>query len=118
MIILNSVFLGLVDYTDLGADTIGNKLAAYSEPVFTAIFTAEAVIKIIAQGFIFDRGCYLRDAWNWLDFFVVITALLNYLPNVTSVSGLRTFRLFRPLRSLSAFPSMRTLVNTLLTSVI
>ena len=34
-----------------------------------------------------------------------------------NVSAIRTFRLFRPLRSLSAVPSMKMLVNTLLLSV-
>jgi hypothetical protein len=85
--------------------------------MFTVFFTIEALAKILAMGFILEKGCYLRDAWNWLDFIVVITALMQALPGMNNVSGLRTFRLFRPLRSLSALPSMRILVNTLLSSV-
>lgn len=68
------------------------------------------------MGLIMDENCYLRDGWNWLDFTVVVTALLQSLPSVSDVSALRTFRLFRPLRSLSVFPSMRILVNTLFES--
>jgi hypothetical protein len=31
----------------------------------------EAVLKIIAYGFIFQKGAYLRDLWNVVDFVVV-----------------------------------------------
>jgi hypothetical protein len=89
-----------------------------SEPFFIFVFTLEAVIKISSMGFIAENGCYLRDAWNWLDFIVVITALFSFLPQMANVSGLRTFRLFRPLRSLSALPNMKILVATLLASVV
>lgn len=44
-----------------------------SEIVFLVIFTIEAVLKIIALGFLFQPGSYLRDGWNVLDFIVVIT---------------------------------------------
>lgn len=81
------------------------------------LFTAEAIIKIIAMGFAIGQGTYLKDPWNWLDFFVVVTSLLAFLPNVYNVSGLRTFRLLRPLRSLSTMKSMRILVGTLMKSL-
>ena len=60
---------------------------------------------------------YLTEAWNWLDFIVVVTALLEFLPGMAGVSPLRTFRLFRPLRSLTTMPSMKLLVGTLMASV-
>jgi len=85
--------------------------------VFTIIFTLEALSKIIGMGFIMSKGCYLRNTWNWLDFIVVITSLLEVLPQMSNISGLRTFRLFRPLRNLTTVPSMRTLVGTLLQSM-
>jgi len=53
-----------------------NNLADKSEGVFTFCFTFEAAVKILSMGFILSKGCYLRDAWNWLDFTVVITGLL------------------------------------------
>jgi len=51
-------------------------LADELEIFFTLFFTFEACVKILSSGLIFDNGCYLRDAWNWLDFTVVVTALL------------------------------------------
>lgn len=81
LIILNSIFLGMQDYVNPEADIWRNNLVLISEPFFTSIFTLEAVLKIIAMGFIFESGCYLRDPWNWLDFSVVITGLLSTLPS-------------------------------------
>lgn len=88
-----------------------------SENIYTALFATEATLKIIGMGFALGSNSYMRDAWNWLDFFVVLSSLLTALPGIENVSGLRTFRLFRPLRSLSTLPSMRILVGTLLSSV-
>ena len=118
LILLNSIFLGIFDYVNPEADTWRNKIVTFSEPIFTTIFTLEALLRIIAMGFFFEQGCYLRDAWSWLDFSVVITGLLSALPSFENVSVLRTFRLFRPLRQLSTLRSMRMLVNTLLTSMV
>jgi hypothetical protein len=69
------------------------------------------------MGFFMGNNTYLSDGWNWLDFIVVITSLLNQIPGMVGVSGLRTFRLFRPLRSLTSMPSMKLLVETLLSSI-
>ena len=59
----------------------------------------------------------MADPWNWIDFLVVISGLLSSFPQMANVSGLRTFRLFRPLRSLSTLPNIRILIGTLLASV-
>lgn len=116
-IVTNSVFLGLQDYANPDSDYWGNNLVNYSEYIFTFIFTLEAFLKIVAYGFIMSPGCYLRDAWNWIDFIVVLTSLVGILGN-SNISGVRTFRIFRPLKSLSALPSMRILVTTLLQSLV
>lgn len=119
LIALNSVLLGMQDYTweeGRGPVPFGSWLVEESELFFTVCFTFESFVKILAHGLIFTESCYLRDGWNWLDFTVVVTALIQNLPGVTNVSSLRTFRLFRPLRSLSAVPSMKLLVSTLFLS--
>jgi len=94
-----------------------NQIAEETEIVFTVAFTIEAIIKISAMGFIFGSRCYLRDAWNWLDFMVVLTSLAQKLPFMQNMSILRTFRLFRPLKTLTAVPSMKLLIGTLFSSV-
>lgn len=91
-IIANSIILGLSDFTVVDSDlnpasnglkyvngvmvsahSSRNRLLELSELPFTSIFTAECVIKIVAMGFISGNGSYLRDAWNLLDFAVVIS---------------------------------------------
>ena len=108
----------MVQYTNEDRTDWGSVLVDTTEPIFTTFFTLECIMKCISMGFILEKGCYLRDPWNWLDFIVVTTALLTILPWMQNISGLRTFRLFRPLRSLSALPSMKILVGTLLNSII
>lgn len=45
-----------------------------SEPFFLVIFCVEASCKIIALGLILHENSYLRNAWNIMDFFVIVTA--------------------------------------------
>ena len=122
-IVLNSLMLGIIDYNyipnedNLDKKPMMNQVFEKSEHFFTIMFFLELVIKVFAQGLVADKHCYLKDYWNWLDCAVVIGSILSYFPSITNVSVLRTFRLFRPLRSLSAFPSMRELVTTLLNSL-
>jgi hypothetical protein len=73
VILVNSVVLGLYDYRDRDSITERNLVIEDINKVFTSIYTAEAVLKIIAQGFIMSRHAYLRDGWNFIDFFVVLS---------------------------------------------
>ena len=118
-ITLNSLFLGAKDYThvDEGQDSPLNKFIEESESFFTSIFFFECAAKILAMGFVFGKNCYIQDPWNWLDFTVVLASLLGELPSMKNISGFRTFRLFRPLRSISTMPSMKLLIGTLLQSL-
>ena len=123
LIIANSVILGLTDYSSLTPDgelsnsSWRNYLVDASEPVFTGLFTLEAVLKIIGMGFFFEKKTYLRDGWNVLDFIVVVSGLLSTVPGIPNVSAFRTIRVLRPLRSLTVVPGMRLLVSSLLKSI-
>lgn len=44
-----------------------------TETYFLGIFCVEASLKILALGFVLHRGSYLRNIWNIMDFFVVVT---------------------------------------------
>lgn len=89
------------------------------ERIFTSFFTCELVLKVIAWGFFREKHSYLRDPWNWLDFVVVISALVGFIPafSGSSLSFLRVFKVLRPLRSLNKVPQMKMLVNTVLSSI-
>jgi len=67
--------------------TIGNY-------IFTGIFTAESVLKIIAM----TPMKYFRNGWNVFDFLIVTVSLIELsLANVKGLSVLRSFRLVRDL---------------------
>lgn len=88
------------------------------EYVFAAIYTGEMILKIIAKGFVLHKYAYLRDPWNWLDFVVVILGYITLAPGeIANLSGIRTFRVFRALRTISAVKGLRMMVNTLLSSI-
>lgn len=80
----------------------------------------EALIKIIAFGFVIDQGSYLRESWNILDFFIVVTSLIDLsLSNISlpAVKVLRLLRTLRPLRFISHNTAMKILVVALLESI-
>ena len=76
LIMINSIFLAIKDYTDVENLTPINKFVESAEPFFTYIFLCESVAKIIAFGWFLGNNTYLSDSWNWLDFIVVVTSLL------------------------------------------
>jgi hypothetical protein len=80
VIAINSCLLAFNDYTwnhENGlTKPMGNHLVDDSELFFTFFFLLEFIIKVICQGIVFADGCYFRDGWNWLDFIVVVTAIL------------------------------------------
>ena len=116
-IILNSVTMSLFDYRDRNHETDRNKIINIFGLCFTVIFTLEAVIKIIAYGLIMHKKSYLQDGWNIIDFFVVLTGLLEYIFAGMNLKALRTLRVLRPLKSINAIPSLRRLVSALIRSL-
>ena len=77
----------------------------------TAIFTVEAFIKIVANGFICNgKDSYLRNSTNILDFLIVIPSLVAILPFKTQLSFfkiIRIIRLLRPLRFIGKNENLR-----------
>ena len=72
------------------------------ELVFSAIFLSEFVMKALAMGLIMEEHTYLRDGWNIIDFLVVISSIMGFLPGTVNFSAIRTIRILRPLRSINA----------------
>lgn len=116
-IVANSATLALFDYSDRDAKRAYNQSLNVLGSIFTVLFTLEAFAKIIAHGFIANKKAYLRDSWNIIDFFVVVTGIFEFLPFDVNLRALRTFRIIRPLKSINAIPSMRHLVTTLIQSL-
>lgn len=72
------------------------------------------------MGFFRHSQSYLRDAWNWLDFIVVLTGIIELAAGDSggaNLRALRVLRVLRPLKSVNAFPKMRRLIGALLSSL-
>lgn len=116
IIILNSVVLALDDPTTDGPD---NSFSTIMDKVFLAIYTLEMTLKIFGMGFILSRNSYLRDAWNIMDFVIVVTAYLPYIVSSSNVGlqSLRSLRVLRPLRTISNIEALRVLIGTLIAAL-
>jgi hypothetical protein len=107
LIFFNSILMGMKDYLDDKNTTPTNQFIERLDPYFDLIIVMECILKIIAMGFINGRGAYLRDGWNWLDFFVVAATVTQELimfidPSAkeSAFAAFRAIRLLRPLRLL------------------
>uniref|UniRef100_A0A3Q2QKX1 Calcium channel, voltage-dependent, N type, alpha 1B subunit, a n=1 Tax=Fundulus heteroclitus TaxID=8078 RepID=A0A3Q2QKX1_FUNHE len=69
-IIANCIVLALEQHLPALDKTPLSERLDDTEPYFIGIFCFEAGIKIIALGFAFHKGSYLRNGWNVMDFVV------------------------------------------------
>ncbi|NXS55421.1 SCN5A protein, partial [Brachypteracias leptosomus] len=75
--------------------------------VFTLIFTAEMILKIIAL----DPYNYFQQKWNIFDSIVVMIGLISFQANLSSFRLLRIFKLAK------SWPALNTLMKIILNSV-
>eukprot|EP00002_Diphylleia_rotans_P014058 TRINITY_DN2735_c0_g2_i2.p1 TRINITY_DN2735_c0_g2~~TRINITY_DN2735_c0_g2_i2.p1 ORF type:complete len:1772 (-),score=312.10 TRINITY_DN2735_c0_g2_i2:100-5415(-) len=115
-IVLNCIFLAISDPTS-SENSSRNKTVRKAEFAFMIIFTIEFVIKVIAFAFIQGRNAYLKDRWNWIDFFVIIVGFLSFHPSIENYSAIRTIRVLRPLRTIGRVKSLRVIVSAIIQSI-
>eukprot|EP01084_Bolivina_argentea_P137477 242101_1 len=63
---------------------------------------------------------YFCDSWNILDFIIIITSFIEFLPLETQMSNLtaiRVLRVLRPLRTITKFKKLKILISTLIESL-
>ncbi|KAG2453381.1 hypothetical protein HYH02_001605 [Chlamydomonas schloesseri] len=88
--------------------------------IFTTIFTIEMVIKLVAKGVVLHPHAYLRNGWDVLDGFIVLTSLLSLGVSGAGAGALKAVRLvraLRPLRLVKRWRGMRLVVETLIRSL-
>lgn len=107
LICVNAVTLGLE--TSETAMAAAGGLLLTLDKLILAVFVLEVGAKIVAYGRRFPR-----DPWNLFDFVVVGIGLL---PAAHSFSVLRALRVLRVLRLVSVVPSMRRVVQALLSAI-
>lgn len=78
VILLNSITLASEDPNQTEKSSYMNVI----ENLFLSLYTIEMVIKIVSKGFVFNKGAYLRDAFNVMDFVIVMSAYLTILQDV------------------------------------
>eukprot|EP01062_Namystynia_karyoxenos_P034062 TRINITY_DN249_c1_g1_i1.p1 TRINITY_DN249_c1_g1~~TRINITY_DN249_c1_g1_i1.p1 ORF type:complete len:1844 (+),score=646.81 TRINITY_DN249_c1_g1_i1:119-5533(+) len=110
-LILNTAFLALEN--SRASQTLRNTLDT-GDLVFTLVFGVEMLLKMGAYGVWGSRDSpgYLRDHWNKLDCFVVLTSVAGLFYDQLSV-----LRSLRTLRLMVRVNSMRVLVMALLNSL-
>ncbi|KAL9080031.1 MAG: hypothetical protein Q9157_001115 [Trypethelium eluteriae] len=83
----------------------------FSDMGFAALFTVEAIVKVIADGFWFTPNAYFRSTWGFIDGIVLITLWINVatsLFNKGAVSrAVGAFKALRALRLLNVSDSAR-----------
>ena len=105
------------------------RIFAWSDPMFSILFTIEMGCKLMASGLVLTPNTYLRDGWNWIDAAVVVSAWITWeTPGVvvssaegsavgSALKPLRTVRVLRPLRTVTRVRGMRVVIQSLLRSV-
>ncbi|XP_042155399.1 voltage-dependent L-type calcium channel subunit alpha-1D-like isoform X3 [Oncorhynchus tshawytscha] len=118
LIMLNTLCLAVQHY---GQSATFNYVMDILNMVFTAVFTAEMVLKLIA----FKPRHYFTDAWNTFDALIVvgsvvdiaITEVNNTEDNARiSITFFRLFRVMRLVKLLSRGEGIRTLLWTFIKS--
>nr|XP_013816082.1 PREDICTED: sodium channel protein type 2 subunit alpha-like [Apteryx mantelli mantelli] len=110
-IVLNTLFMAMEHYPM--TESFCNVLKIGNQ-VFTGIFAAEMVLKIIAM----DPFYYFQVGWNIFDSIIVTLSLVElFLSNVDGLSVLRSFRLLRVFKLAKSWPTLNMLIKIIGNSV-
>ncbi|XP_076791718.1 sodium channel protein type 4 subunit alpha [Arvicanthis niloticus] len=110
-IVLNTLFMAMEHYP---MTEHFDHVLSVGNLVFTGIFTAEMVLKLIAM----DPYEYFQQGWNIFDSFIVTLSLVELgLANVQGLSVLRSFRLLRVFKLAKSWPTLNMLIKIIGNSV-
>jgi len=111
-ILLNTLTMCMEYY---GAPIVYNNVLGGLDTFFLAMFTVEAILKIIGLGWF----QYIRNGWNKFDFFIVIIGIISLFEFAgnASLTVLRLCRIGRVLRLINKAKTLRTLFLTLMYSL-
>ncbi|XP_056459271.1 voltage-dependent R-type calcium channel subunit alpha-1E [Gadus chalcogrammus] len=121
-IIANCIVLALEQHLPGEDKTPMSKRLEKTEPYFIGMFCLEAGIKIIALGFVFHKGSYLRNGWNVMDFIVVLSGILAtagaHMNIPVDLRTLRAVRVLRPLKLVSGIPSLQIVLKSIMKAMV
>ena len=117
-IFLNMIFMAL---NFEGSSSGYNTFLTIVNYVFTGIFIAECIIKLLAYGIV----PYFHSGWNRFDFFVVVASILDlvvanidgvdasFLKSFQIIRVLRVMRITRALRLIKSLKGLEKMIQTL-----
>ncbi|XP_037643602.1 voltage-dependent R-type calcium channel subunit alpha-1E isoform X6 [Sebastes umbrosus] len=118
----NCVVLALEQHLPGEDKTPMAKRLEKTEPYFIGIFCFEAGIKLLALGFVFHKGSYLRNGWNVMDFIVVLSGIMAtagaHMNIPVDLRTLRAVRVLRPLKLVSGIPSLQIVLKSIMKAMI
>ncbi|XP_066548098.1 voltage-dependent R-type calcium channel subunit alpha-1E [Amia ocellicauda] len=121
-IIANCIVLALEQHLPGEDKTPMSKRLEKTEPYFIGIFCFEAGIKVVALGFVFHKGSYLRNGWNVMDFIVVLSGILAtagaHINTHVDLRTLRAVRVLRPLKLVSGIPSLQIVLKSIMKAMV
>jgi hypothetical protein len=118
VIFLNMIFMAL---NFEGCSSGFNTFLTIVNYIFTGIFIAECIIKLLAYGII----PYFHSGWNRFDFFVVISSIVDlavaniegfdasFLKSFQIIRVLRVLRITRVLRLIKSLKGLEKMIQTL-----
>ncbi|XP_058894434.1 voltage-dependent T-type calcium channel subunit alpha-1H isoform X2 [Kogia breviceps] len=124
-IFLNCITIAL-ERPDIDPGSTERVFLSISNYIFTAIFVAEMMVKVVALGLVSGEHAYLQSSWNILDGLLVLVSLVDIIVAMASAGGakilgilrvLRLLRTLRPLRVISRAPGLKLVVETLISSL-
>uniref|UniRef100_A0A673YEU5 Calcium voltage-gated channel subunit alpha1 E n=1 Tax=Salmo trutta TaxID=8032 RepID=A0A673YEU5_SALTR len=121
-IIANCIVLALEQHLPGEDKTPMSKRLEKTEPYFIGMFCFEAGIKVVALGFVFHKGSYLRNGWNVMDFIVVLSGILAtagaHMNIPVDLRTLRAVRVLRPLKLVSGIPSLQIVLKSIMKAMV
>lgn len=121
MIGINSMLLFLD--TPILSDQYQKKTISFTLTLVAILFIVEAVIKIIAQGFVMGKKAYLKEGFNQLDFVLVTLSIINWIivsqsdNDISFIRSFRALRALKPLRVVSKNEGIKIVVDSLVKSI-
>lgn len=89
-----------------------------AEAGLSGVFIVEAIMKIIADGFIFAPNAYLLSVWNIFDFVILLALVVNMVGSLIVIGGVnrltRALRSVRALRLITLFSRLRDTLHVVL----
>ena len=111
-------FQDRIDRFDASSTTSSRTWFVWTDMGFAAVFTIEATIKVIADGFFWTPNAYFRGSWGFIDGLVLVTLWINVATSLYKDGAVSravgAFKALRALRLLNVSDSARDTFHDLI----